>query len=89
MADSIELIKTLDLLSNDGVSAIKEARGYKRKKSLKAKIKFFLMGLPSIGEKRAKKIMKDNICVIDYLHYVIQTKKKSEIYKILTSEMEE
>lgn len=64
-------------------SAIKPARAYKRKKSLKDQQEFVIRGFKGIGDKRSKEIMKSYPNMMAYFRHILKNEKEGIIYKIL------
>ncbi len=69
---------------NEVPPVIKNVRGYKPKKSLKAQQNYFLQGLPTIGEKRAEQIMKQFSSPFKYFYQMVEKGTNTQIFKVLT-----
>lgn len=80
---TIKFLKELDLSQKGKPSAIKTVRGYKRKLTLHDRKIFFLQGLPTIGEARSKKILRNYNNIYEYLTEIIEKQSPNDIYNIL------
>ncbi len=84
---TISFIKDIDKYSFKGVPhIIKDVRGFKPQKSVKAQQKYFLQGLPTIGEKRVDLILKNYKNPMDYFQSTIINPKNTQIFNVLTGD---
>ena len=83
--DTVRFINEIVQYTNEDNNIVKKVRGYKRKSSLQDEKMFFLMGLPTIGKKRAERILKDNSTIMKY--FQDQEGKSHKIAEILYSEV--
>ena len=84
---TVSFIKDIDNYSFKGVPhIIKDVRGFKPQKSVRAQQKYFLQGLPTIGEKRVANILKDYKNPMDYFQSTIIDPKNTQIFKVLTGD---
>lgn len=83
--DTVRFINEIVQYTNEKNDIVKKVRGYKRRTSLNGEKVFFLMGLPTIGEKRAERILENHKTIMDY--FADQKGKDHKIAQILYSEV--
>ena len=79
---TVSTVARLSMLG-DKPSAIKPARAYKRRKTLKDQQEFVLRGFKGVGDKRSKEIMKNYPNMMAYFQHILKNEKEGKIYKIL------